>query len=182
MRGTTIAISFALVVAVLPSAVAAQDAAEPAAVPLRLPAALYDVVGAWDLGWGDAPGRGRPTASAAVATQTVVRGPNGTTTVRNAPAPVGQAALSRFIVDADSILYRRGSDWAEIAIADVTEIAEVRRPESNTRGWVRVTYAVRNGEQSIYFRQANATSQATLVATLRRAVEVNRARAETARE
>jgi hypothetical protein len=160
------------------SSAPAASAAPSADAPLRLPAALYDVVGAWDLGWGDGPGRGRPAVTAAVATQTVVRGPNGAVTTRNAPAPVGQSALSRFMVDADSILYRRGSDWAEIALADVVSIDEVRYPESNVRSWVKVTYAVRGGEDWIYFRQANASSQARFAATLRRAVEVNRSRGE----
>jgi hypothetical protein len=166
-----------------PSVGGAQDAAPPSgsvmvvsepATQLRLPAALYDVVGAWDLGWGDAPGRGRPGVTAAVATQTVVRGPNGSSVVRNPPAQVGQAALSKFIIGIDSVLYRRGSDWAEFAVDEITSIEETRRPENNRRGWVKVTWVARGIEQSIYFRQANASSQATLTATLRRAIELNR--------
>jgi hypothetical protein len=172
-----------------PAPLAAQQPAGPAAssvpaaeAPLRLPAALYDVVGAWDLGWGDAPGPGRSSPTAAVVAQRVVRGPNGAVTMRNEPTPIGRAALSNFSVDVDSILYRRGSDRAEIAIADVIAIDEVRYPESNLRSWIRVTYATRGGHDWIYFRQVNASSQASFAATLRRAVEVNRSRTEADRE
>jgi uncharacterized protein YgiM (DUF1202 family) len=172
----------ALAVAAFSPVAAAQESAPSDVAPLRLPAALYDVVGAWDLGWGDSPGRGRPAVTAAAVNRTVVRGPNGSVSMRNAPAPVGQAAMSQFVIAADSILYRRGADWAEIAVASVVRIEEVRWPEANQRGWVKVTYEVASGEESIFFRQSNATSQATLAATLRKAVEVNRASAGTARE
>jgi len=177
-----------LVVAGLVAAVAtpttstAQDAAAPAAsaasvapaTPLRLPAALYDVVGAWDLGWGDAPGRGRPAMSGAVTAATRISGG------RSSATPTGLTpAQSSFIISADSVLYRRGADWAEIAVADILSVNEVRWPDANQRGWVEVMYALRGGEGKIYFRQLNASSQATLAATFRRAIEVNRAHAET---
>ena len=161
-----------------PSTSAAQDAAAPsappqsaaAAAPLRLPAALYDVVGAWDLGWGDGPGRGRPGMSGAGSAASRISGGRSTTT------PTGLTpAQSSFIISADSVLYRRGADWAEIAVADILTVTEVRWPEANQRGWVELTYAMRGGEGKIYFRQLNASSQATLAATFRRAVEVNRA-------
>jgi hypothetical protein len=183
---TVVLIAVALVTASTASAqepaAAAPAPAEAATAPLRLPAAFYDVVGVWDLGWGDAPGRGRPAARAAVATQRVVRGPNGQTVVRNVPAPIGPPATSRFMLAADSVLYRRGSDWAEFAVADITAIEEVRWPAASATGWVAVSYVKYNIEETVYFRQTNAMNQATLLATFRHALDVSRARDGTARE
>jgi hypothetical protein len=168
---------FALVLLVLaaPAALAAQAAPgeRAAAPPLRLPAALYDVRGVWELGWGDAPGRGRPTVRAAAATETAVVGPNRAAR-RAPPTPIGEQALSQFMIRVDSIVYRRGSDVAEIAVANITSIEEVRWPEKNQRSWIKVTWVARGIEQTMHFQQANASSQATLLATFRHAVELNR--------
>jgi hypothetical protein len=182
------ALGFLTVATIASEALVAQTPAEPAvatapeANALRLPAPLYDVVGAWDLGWGDAPGRGRPGVSGSAS---IARANGGAANVgwRGAGAPVQTNTVpSQFMIREDSILYRRGSDRAAIAVAHILRIEEVRWPAANQRAWVKVVYEVVEGEESMFFRQANASSQATLLATIESAVKLNRARQEMVRE
>ena len=88
----------------------------------------------------------------------------------------GPFGPSRFIVAADSLLYRRGAEYAEIPISSFVSVEEIRRPAANQNSWIKITYLVGDDERLLFVRRISAVSQEQLLATLRLAMERNAAR------
>jgi hypothetical protein len=125
-----------------------------AQTPATLPAPFYDVEVHEQLGFADSePRRGFGTGG----------GPFGP---------------SRFIISADSLLYRRGSQYAEISISAFVSVDEIRRPAANQNSWVKITYLVGDDERQLFVRRTGTRGQGQLLATLRLAMERNAAARE----
>jgi hypothetical protein len=143
-----------------------------------LPAAFYDVEVTEQLGFGAPriPSRGGVFIG--------VRSRTARTASQNSANTFAfgeTRGAARFIIDADSLLFRDGPDYAEIAIRDFISVDEVHRPAANVAAWVRITYRARGETRELFVRRTGTERQDGLLAALRLAMAVNRERAEASR-
>lgn len=168
MRLLTLSVPILLTVAAAPGVRAQQVPAPP-----TLPAAFYDVDVREQLGF--APDAA-PSQSYVVRIAGRAIPPVGAAhSVQSSSMLADFRGATRFIVAQDSLLFRNGRYFAEIAINTIIAVEEFRRPERNQNSWIRIRYVARGEERQLFVRRTGTRNQDQILGALREAIERDRA-------
>ncbi len=122
----------------------------------RLPAAFYDIELRGSMLDGASSRMGAGGINRPVAAPPRGNGIGGGIIVRE------NSGVSRFIITADSLLFRNGQDLLEIAASDFISVNEVHGSRTPHIAWVHLRYRHADEERDLYVRRYTVREQGAL--------------------
>lgn len=132
--------------------------------PTRLPAAFYDIELRGSMLDGGASRMGEGGINRPVAAPPRGNGIGGGIIVRE------NSGVSRFIITADSLLFRNGPDVVEIAVSDFISVNEAHGARTPHIVWVHLRYRHANEERDLFVRRYSVREQGVLRESLEAAL------------